>query len=98
MVSSWTASLWLTKCKDGTFSVKPTKYGEYENWQFDSLCKLRTPKQFVEGVIKAWEAVGRDWGYGEVLDLLPTVAILDSDFAARIDHCLNQEEEKEKAE
>lgn len=93
MVSSWTDSLWLTKRKDGTFSVKPKKYVEGKNWQLDSVCKLRTPEQFVEGVIKAWEAVGRDWGYGEVRDPLPTVATLDPDFAARIEHYLDEEEE-----
>jgi uncharacterized C2H2 Zn-finger protein len=94
MVSSWTDSLWLTKRKDGTFSVKPKKYVEGENWQLDSICNLRTPEQFAEGVLKAWEALGIEWGDGEVFDLLPTVATLDPNFAAKVEQYIKGNDEE----
>ena len=94
MVSSWTDTLWLTRRKDGTFSVKPKKYVESDNrgvWQFDSVCRLRTPKQFIDGVLEAWAALSREYGYSEVRDLLPIVAALDPDFAAQVEQYLNEE-------
>ena len=47
--------------------------------------------QFVDGVLKAWDALGYSYGYGEVLDLLPTVAKLDTEAASKIDQYIRAE-------
>src|SRR5665213_1628677 len=54
--SSWTGSLWLTKRKDGSFSIKP----EDEPWKFRAVSGLRTPQQFVDGVLEAWRCIS-EW-------------------------------------
>jgi hypothetical protein len=97
MVSSWCDEVYCTKRKDGTFSLRVRKTGEYGNYWYPGVTRIKSPRAFLD-VYQAIDVIDIDQIDLED-DALPELSKIDPEFAERVRNELRKDEiEEEKAE